>query len=56
MNRIECLSHLLTNQNQDGAFLVRVSETDNVGHVISGVCLKSICVIQSFVMKISFLF
>ncbi|XP_027000875.1 protein-tyrosine kinase 6b [Tachysurus fulvidraco] len=35
MNRIDCLSHLLTEQNKDGAFLVRVSETDNVGHVIS---------------------
>ncbi|KAK3547581.1 hypothetical protein QTP86_025479 [Hemibagrus guttatus] len=35
MNRIECLSHLLTDQNKDGAFLVRVSETDNVGHVLS---------------------
>ncbi|XP_017343244.1 protein-tyrosine kinase 6b [Ictalurus punctatus] len=35
MNRIECLSHLMTGQNKDGAFLIRVSETDNVGHVLS---------------------
>lgn len=43
MSRIECLSHLLTDQNKDGAFLVRVSETDRVGHVLSGVYLKAIC-------------
>lgn len=36
MNRIKCVSHLLADQNRDGAFLVRVSETDNVGHVLSG--------------------
>ncbi|KAF5903431.1 protein-tyrosine kinase 6-like [Clarias magur] len=35
MNRIECHSHLLTSQNRDGAFLVRFSETDNVGQVLS---------------------
>ncbi|KAI5095852.1 protein-tyrosine kinase 6 [Silurus meridionalis] len=35
MNRVECVSHLLTSQNKEGAFLVRVSENDNVGHVIS---------------------
>ncbi|XP_062871906.1 protein-tyrosine kinase 6b [Trichomycterus rosablanca] len=35
MNRIECLSQLLADQNRDGAFLVRVSESDNVDHVLS---------------------
>lgn len=45
MNRIECLSHIMTGQNKDGAFLVRVSETDNVGHVLSGVYFKAICFI-----------
>lgn len=45
MNRTDCVSHLLTDQNEDGAFLVRVSETDNVDHVISGVYLKAICFI-----------
>lgn len=46
MNRIECLSHLMTAQNKEGAFLVRVSETDNVENVLSGVYyLKAISII-----------
>ncbi|XP_028849490.1 protein-tyrosine kinase 6b [Denticeps clupeoides] len=35
MNRIEALSHLLSPENGDGAFLVRLSETSKVGHVLS---------------------
>ncbi|XP_072552528.1 protein-tyrosine kinase 6b [Salminus brasiliensis] len=35
MNRFECISHLMSADNDDGSFLVRISETDNVGHVLS---------------------
>ncbi|KAI4892934.1 hypothetical protein NFI96_014186 [Prochilodus magdalenae] len=35
MNRFESLSHLMSAGNDDGAFLVRISETDNVRHVLS---------------------
>ncbi|XP_060929987.1 protein-tyrosine kinase 6b [Limanda limanda] len=35
MNRIEAQSHLLAAGNQDGSFLIRQSEKDNVGHVLS---------------------
>ncbi|XP_076840701.1 protein-tyrosine kinase 6b [Brachyhypopomus gauderio] len=35
MNRFESLSHLMSADNGDGAFLVRLSENDNVGHVLS---------------------
>ncbi|XP_026862828.2 protein-tyrosine kinase 6b [Electrophorus electricus] len=35
MNRFESLSHLLSAENGDGAFLVRLSENDSVGHVLS---------------------
>ncbi|TSM04907.1 Protein-tyrosine kinase 6 [Bagarius yarrelli] len=41
LNRSDCLSHLLTEENKDGAFLVRVSETDSIGQVLS-VKVKSI--------------
>nr|XP_020464821.1 protein-tyrosine kinase 6-like [Monopterus albus] len=35
MNRFEAQSHLLVPENEDGAFLIRHSEKDNVGHVLS---------------------
>ncbi|XP_066526592.1 protein-tyrosine kinase 6b [Hoplias malabaricus] len=35
MNRFESLSHLMSPENVDGAFLVRISETERVGHVLS---------------------
>lgn len=36
MNRFEAQSHLLRPENKEGAFLIRVSEKDNVGYVLSG--------------------
>ncbi|KAL1020635.1 hypothetical protein UPYG_G00002720 [Umbra pygmaea] len=35
LNRFEAISHLMSSENREGAFLVRVSEKDNVGHVLS---------------------
>ncbi|XP_030623362.1 protein-tyrosine kinase 6b [Chanos chanos] len=35
MSRFEALSHLMTPENKDGSFLVRLSETENVGYVLS---------------------
>ncbi|KAI7794372.1 putative protein-tyrosine kinase 6-like [Triplophysa rosa] len=35
MSRIEASSHLMSPGNHDGSFLVRISESDNIGHVIS---------------------
>ncbi|KAL2104315.1 hypothetical protein ACEWY4_001183 [Coilia grayii] len=35
MSRFEALSHLMSSQNHEGAFLIRLSETDSVGHVLS---------------------
>uniref|UniRef100_A0A8B9LTR8 Tyrosine-protein kinase n=1 Tax=Astyanax mexicanus TaxID=7994 RepID=A0A8B9LTR8_ASTMX len=35
LNRFESISHLMSAENGDGAFLVRLSESDNVGHVLS---------------------
>ncbi|CAJ1084363.1 protein-tyrosine kinase 6b [Xyrichtys novacula] len=35
MNRFEAQSHLIAPENQDGAFLVRNSEKENVGYVLS---------------------
>ena len=36
MNRVEAQSHLLRRENQEGAFLIRLSEKDTVGYVLSG--------------------
>ncbi|CAB1420729.1 unnamed protein product [Pleuronectes platessa] len=36
MNRFEAQGHLLAAGNQDGSFLIRQSEKDHVGHVLSG--------------------
>lgn len=36
MNRFQAQSHLLSPGNEAGAFLVRRSEKDNVGYVLSG--------------------
>lgn len=36
MNRFDALSHLMSSDNREGAFLIRLSETGNVGHVLSG--------------------
>uniref|UniRef100_A0A667YRR0 Tyrosine-protein kinase n=1 Tax=Myripristis murdjan TaxID=586833 RepID=A0A667YRR0_9TELE len=35
MNRFEAQSHLLRPENKEGAFLIRISEKDNVGYVLS---------------------
>ncbi|KAM8829716.1 protein-tyrosine kinase 6-like [Synchiropus picturatus] len=35
MNRFDAQSHLLGNGNEDGAFLVRRSDKDNIGYVLS---------------------
>ncbi|XP_019907430.2 protein-tyrosine kinase 6b [Esox lucius] len=35
MNRFEALGHLMSPENQDGAFLIRLSEKDSVGYVLS---------------------
>ncbi|XP_051962413.1 protein-tyrosine kinase 6-like isoform X1 [Xyrauchen texanus] len=35
MGRVEALSHLMSSKNYDGSFLVRISESDNMGHVLS---------------------
>ncbi|XP_056588200.1 protein-tyrosine kinase 6b [Triplophysa dalaica] len=35
MSRVEASNHLMSPGNHDGSFLVRISETDNIGHVIS---------------------
>ncbi|KAM4610211.1 protein-tyrosine kinase 6b [Polymixia lowei] len=35
MNRFESQSHLLGSENDEGAFLIRLSEKDNVGYVLS---------------------
>lgn len=39
MSRFEALSHLMFAGNNNGSFLVRISETDSTGFVISGVCV-----------------
>lgn len=36
MNRFQAQSHLLAPGNNEGAFLIRCSEKDNVGFVLSG--------------------
>lgn len=36
LNRLQAQSHLLAPENSEGAFLIRVSEKDNVGYVLSG--------------------
>lgn len=36
MNRFQAQRHLLEPGNSEGAFLIRVSEKDNVGYVLSG--------------------
>lgn len=36
MNRFEAQNHLLAPENGHGAFLIRSSEKDNVGYVLSG--------------------
>ncbi|CAF88761.1 unnamed protein product, partial [Tetraodon nigroviridis] len=35
LNRLQAQSHLLAPENSEGAFLIRVSEKDNVGYVLS---------------------
>ncbi|KAJ8017249.1 hypothetical protein DPEC_G00015840 [Dallia pectoralis] len=35
MNRFEALSHLMSSENQEGAFLIRLSDKDSVGYVLS---------------------
>lgn len=41
MNRFEAQSHLLGPGNDEGAFLIRQSEKDNVGYVLSGKTRRS---------------
>ena len=36
MDRFEAMNHLLSPENAKGAFLIRLSEKDSVGHVLSG--------------------
>jgi len=36
MSRFEALSHLMFSGNDNGSFLVRISESDSTGFVISG--------------------
>ena len=36
LNRIEASGHLIGPENGEGAFLVRMSEKDDVGYVLSG--------------------
>lgn len=39
MSRVEALSHLKSAENDNGSFLVRISETSDImGFVLSGVC------------------
>lgn len=39
MSRVEALSHLKSAENDNGSFLVRISETDSMSFVLSGVCV-----------------
>ncbi|XP_062283451.1 protein-tyrosine kinase 6b [Scomber scombrus] len=50
MNRFEAQNHLLTPDNEEGAFLIRCSEKNDVGHVLSvksGTRVKHFKVLQS---------
>ncbi len=46
MSRVEALNHLMSVENDNGSFLVRISETDSMGFVLSGVCV-CVCVCVS---------
>ncbi len=48
LSRVEALNHLMSAENDNGSFLVRISEIESMAFVLSGVCCVCVCVCVVF--------